>query len=223
MSITAFRTEITDLGKVLVDLNKLKIVLVSGLLAVAFGIGASSKAGDYSLLVLSLVPFICIYIDYQYYHCIARIQILARFLSAGDFASEEAQLVQYYELFVHRIRESGAPGIFSFETRAQRGSSVLLAVTCPLLGILAIVTNASLGKSSAGIWMMVVLGVCSLAGVTLVIWSYELFRNQVKRMHKVSLPERPSKIGHAALPTRQPAASSEMTPRPDEEPLIDDR
>ena len=67
MSMSVFRSEITDTVRALFELNKLKIVLVSGLLAVAFGIGSASKAGDYSFLVLTMVPFICLYIDYQFY------------------------------------------------------------------------------------------------------------------------------------------------------------
>ena len=129
MTISAFRSEITDTVKALLELNKLKIILASGLLAVAFGIGSSSKAGDFSFLVLTLVPFVCLYIDYQFYHGLAKIFVLARFLSEADLSSEESRLVQRYERYVEKIRSGAAPGLFSFESKAQIGSSALLTLT----------------------------------------------------------------------------------------------
>lgn len=211
MSIAAFRAEITDTVKALFDLNKLKIVLVSGLLAVAFGIGSSSKVGDYSFLVLTLVPFICLYIDYQYYHGLAKIFVLARFLSTAKLTSDDARLVQYYEQFVDRIRESAAPGLFSFESKAQIGSSALLTLTCPLLGVMAIATTPESLGTLSGRAMIGALLLAAFAGIALIIWSYRAFRLELSRMRAVSLPEAPPEMSRAVVSL--PIASQNTTKR----------
>jgi hypothetical protein len=189
MSIAAFRAEITDNVKALLELNKLKIVLVSGLLAVAFGIGSSTRAGDYSYLTLTLVPFICLYVDYQYYHGLAKIFVLARFLSESVAISDEGRVVQAYELFVDRVRESSAPGLFSFESRAQIGSSALLTLTCPLLGVLAIGTTTASYQSPGGMAMIAALCISALVGAILIFISFRRFKLDIVQMRTIPVPE----------------------------------
>jgi hypothetical protein len=191
MTITAFRTEITDTVKALFELNKLKIVLTSGLLAVAFGIGSASKIGDFSYLVLTLVPFICLYVDYQYYHGLAKIFVLARFLAESNVCSADAKLVQNYERYVDRIRSDAAPGLFSFESKAQIGSSALLTITCPLLGVLALAATPPTSGSLAGQVMMFALALSTVAGLLLVLLSFRAFKRSLLQMKQVALPESP--------------------------------
>lgn len=200
MSVTAFRSEITDTVKALFELNKLKIVLASGLLAVAFGIGSSSKIGDFSYLTLTLVPFTCLYIDFQYYHCLAKIFVLARFLSESEAFSGEAKVVKSYEEFVDRIRETSAPGLFSFESKAQLGSSLLLSVTCPILGIVALLATTPSREPSTGAGVMLVaLAISVTVGSALIVISFLYFKRQMARMRRVPVfvPEPENQVADA--------------------------
>ncbi len=224
MSVNMLRSEITDVGKSLVDLNKLKVVLASGLLAVAFGIGSTNKVGDYSFLVLTLIPFVCLYVDFQFYHGLARIFVIARFLENADTSSAEERLVQNYERFVTNVRMETR--LFGFEGIAQFYSSLGLAVICPLLGILSILsieptiaTRASSQAAPSGIAASapsaivqtmslntlagkVVVGSLSFSiiiGTLLIGWFYREYGAEKSKLASVKLPVPPPPASRGAL------------------------
>src|SRR5687768_8689849 len=113
--VDSFRAEIREQVAILSQLNRLKIVIAAGLTAVSFGIGpAQSPVRDQNYLVLCLIPFTCLYIDLQYYHGLAKIFVLARFLTSLPDELVAARLIREYEQYIERIRTRLAPRLFSF-------------------------------------------------------------------------------------------------------------
>ncbi|MDX1915642.1 MAG: glycoside hydrolase family 31 protein [Methylophilus sp.] len=194
--IESFRTEIREIVTFLAELNKTKIFLITGILAVAFGVvdfGSSAKnVKEFSYIILILVPFICSYIDFQYYHGLAKIFVLAHFLSKYDLNSPEILVIQDYERFVEKIRTEFSPKLFGFEAKAQLGSSLILSIIGPLMGI-PIALSSSIKIQIYGI-SQIYIGISCLIlsaaiGAIYVYFQYNNYRSELRKA-KQAVPER---------------------------------
>ena len=141
-NMDSLRAETVEDVKILSQLNRLKITLVTGTAAVAFGLAPSTAAGDVSPVLLCLAPLICLYIDCQYYHHLAKIFARAAFMRHEPQLLNETQGL--YERFMRQVRLEISPKLFNFEITAQLGSSIIFSSVIPLLGV----AQVYLGKSS---------------------------------------------------------------------------
>ncbi|MBN2531410.1 MAG: hypothetical protein JXB88_00890 [Spirochaetales bacterium] len=90
---------------------------------------------EFSYIVLVIIPFICSYIDFQYYHGLSKIFVISHFIRSCQKIKKKNSIIQDYEQFIEEIRNKYAPKLFGFEGKAQVGSSILLSAIGPLLGI----------------------------------------------------------------------------------------
>jgi hypothetical protein len=186
MSAEGFRSEIRDTVKTLSELNKTKLILVSGLVAVAFGIGSASRVGDFSYLTLSFIPFVCLYVDFQYYHGLAKIFVLGKFLKEIPPPYDNGlRLIIAYERFVHHIRDKASPGLFSFESKAQIGSSIMLSLLGPCLGAIALITRPDQSRPRGTVPMIIILISSSIIGTVSVCFSYRSYRRALRSIDTV--------------------------------------
>lgn len=197
--IDAFRSEIREVVSGLAQLNRTKIFLVTGLFAVAFGVagfGNNAKSiQEYSYIILILIPFVCAYVDFQYYHGLAKIFVLAHFLTSYDMDDEELVVVQDYENFIEGIRKNYAPRLFGFEGKAQVGSSIMLSAFGPLLGI-PLALSATNSPVTLGVeWKyygVTVLLSSAIAGAIFVYSQFVIYSDELDKA-KNAIPKRKCK------------------------------
>jgi hypothetical protein len=94
-----FRNEIIENQKARIDLVKWKLIIVAAVFAWSLDKGASSSQ-QLSYWAISLVPFVCLFVDSQCFHINLRTFVIAQFLR--DHAGETDQ--SKYENFVHDQR-----------------------------------------------------------------------------------------------------------------------
>jgi hypothetical protein len=97
------RTEIIENQKARIDLVKWKLVIVAAV--VVWSLDKLDKSASdlkpLSFWALSLVPFVCLFVDCQCFHINLRTFVISKFLRLNP---EEKGTQQPYEEFVHRLR-----------------------------------------------------------------------------------------------------------------------
>ena len=179
------RQETIEDVKALSQLNRLKVTLVAGLAAVAFGVGPYSNIGKYSYLLLCWVPMVCAYIDFQYLHYLAKVFVRGAFLRNMQPQEPNDHTHQRYQAFVHLVRSELAPNLFSFEKKALLGSSVTLSLS-PLLALPVIYFSQSNYKVNELCVLSGLIIMSSLIGITLIISSYKKYRYELHKVENYS-------------------------------------
>ena len=154
------RTEIIESQKARTDLLKWKIVLISALGAVGFGI--SKDASGPLPAVLGFIPIACAYVDLLCVHNDLRILVIGGFLREHLKAKPEDSDIQAYE----DICENNRP-VFLLESFALVGTTVLLSSLIALMayspdlwGILPTSNNHPMSDS-----VRIFLGVTGVSGL----------------------------------------------------------
>ncbi|NNE93754.1 MAG: hypothetical protein HKN23_19055 [Verrucomicrobiales bacterium] len=176
----SLRTETIEDVKILSQLNRLKITLVTGTAAVAFGLAPSTPVGDLSPLMLCLAPLVCLYCDCQYYHHLAKIFARAAFFRRFSDSMTDVQVA--YEKFMREVRMSISPKLFSFETTAQLGSSVVLSIFVPLLGIPYMYLGQSQLSGRDKIWVAGILLGAVILGLVLTLTYFSKYSSSLKML-----------------------------------------
>ena len=178
----SLRNEQVEDIKQLAQLNRVKITLVTAIAAVAFGIGTNSNIGHYAPILLAMTPLVCLYVDFQYYHNLAKVFARAAFLRSVQSDDVETLINQEYERFIDCIRNKAAPEMFGFESRAQLGSSYILSIVTPALAMPVLFSsNSPLAKAEQ--WTITgILGVFVVGGLFLIWWSYRRYCRGLKKM-----------------------------------------
>jgi hypothetical protein len=125
MIFESLRDEIIESQKARTDLIKWKLLLVAAIGAA----GVQSSSGRPSPLLLTLVPFVCLYADTVCFHNDIRIMAIARFLRTRPIDDGPSPLVAY-EQYCTANRAS-----FSLESFALQGSTLALSFLVLLLGL----------------------------------------------------------------------------------------
>lgn len=176
----SLRTETIEDVKILSQLNRLKITLVTGSAAVAFGLAPSTPVGDLSPLMLCLAPLICLYCDCQYYHHLAKIFARAAFFRRSVDSMTDVQVA--YESFMREVRVSISPKLFSFETTAQLGSSVVLSIAVPLLGIPYLYLGQCKLNEGDKLWVSGILLGSVVLGLALILIYFSKYNASLKML-----------------------------------------
>ena len=184
----SLRQETIEDVKTLSQLNRLKVTLVAGLAAVAFGIGPYSKIGQYSYLLLCWVPIVCVYIDFQYFHYLAKIFVRGVFLRNMEAKTDDDKTHASYQCFMHSVRTEIAPALFGFEKKALLGSSIILSVS-PLLALPIFYFSRSKYETYELIILSIALIASSLCGIFLTITSYNKYRTELDKVEYFEFPE----------------------------------
>jgi hypothetical protein len=120
------RTEIIESQKARTDLLKWKIVLISALGAVGFGIG--KDASGPLPAVLGFIPIVCAYVDLLCVHNDLRILVIGGFLRERLKGKPEDSDIQAYEEICQNNR-----CVFLLESFALVGATVLLSSLIALM------------------------------------------------------------------------------------------
>lgn len=179
----ALRTETIEDVKILADLNKLKLTLVTGATAVAFGLAPNQKSTIHPIIILAIVPLICLFVDCHYYHHLAKIFARASYLRAYRPIAGESH--GRYEEYMRLIRSRLSPKLFSFETTAQLGSSLLFSLFIPSIGIVACQFEPMVAMSP-GFKTLTTLTLLSsvVLGLIHVLYFYRKYRRSIEALHK---------------------------------------
>jgi hypothetical protein len=121
----AFRTEIIENQKARVDLVKWKLIIVAAVFAWSLNKDASNSQ-QLSFLAISLVPFVCLFVDSQCFHINLRTLVIGQFLR---LYKPEPRDQSQYEMFVHELRTGhGLTNIFELEQGVLTISTCFLCI-----------------------------------------------------------------------------------------------
>ena len=171
--------------KQLSSLNKLKITLASAIAGVAFGFGGASSASAYSPILLSIVPLVCLYIDFQYYHNLGKIFTRAAFLRSEQCC--ESDYNRPYETFVEHVRSNVSPKLFGFEAKAQVGSSYVISIALPLLAFPMLLFGDSTLPMVQKWSILSVLAVSMVFGNIFIYLTYKQYKESVLALNNHSV------------------------------------
>ncbi len=137
--IGPLRTEIVESQKARIDLLKYKLVAIATLAAIGLGFN-TNQAGSFLLdsdYVLTIIPFVCLYVDLLCWHNTLRILVIGRFLDYHD---------DPYENYLPKIGKVKRPKkptdfptcdpgyFFELEDRALNWSTILVSSLLFLYG-----------------------------------------------------------------------------------------
>lgn len=116
--VNALRTEIVESQKARIDLLKYKLIAVAGLGSFALGSlgtkGLPANDGGLEnpiLLILTLIPLVCIYVDLVCQHNTMRILVIAQYLKHGNckyenFLCKMSFILSSIGLYLHRVKSN---------------------------------------------------------------------------------------------------------------------
>lgn len=129
--ISGLRSEILESQKARIDLLKFKLIAIAALGSVGLGLGEYSKQTGNIDIILCIIPFVCIYIDFLCYHNTMRILVIGQFLAYSDDAYE-----QYLpELGKNNGKSNGAGYYFELEDFSLEWSSCVISVFVAIYGV----------------------------------------------------------------------------------------
>lgn len=176
------RVETIEDVKILADLNKLKLTLVTAVTAVAFGMAPDQKSAIHPIILLGVVPLICLFVDCQYYHHLSKIFARASFLRAHSSGTGDTHCC--YEEYMKAVRDKISPKLFTFETTAQIGSSILFCTLIPAVGLLTAYYEPKVVLSpDYRIFTTWVLSSSVVVGVGHVIFFHCKHKRSIKKLH----------------------------------------
>jgi hypothetical protein len=128
----SLRTEIVESQKARIDLLKYKLLAIAVLGAIGLGFHRY-ESGNFQIepdYVLSIIPFVCIYVDLLCWHITLRIIVIGRFL---DYYNDPYE--NYLNLLGRDIPQKGIRYFYELEDVALHGSSIFISF---LIGIYSI-------------------------------------------------------------------------------------
>jgi hypothetical protein len=162
------REEIIEAQKIRADLIKWKLVLVAGLGAA--GLGLKGNYDDRMLLILSLIPFVCVYVDLLARHLNLRMHVIAEFIRQYDNDVMHSK----YEEFA---KSKEGIGVYSLETGALKYSTLFLS---SLVMVAGFIVRDTVSCTNGGILLFSgILGVLSAFAIDII------YRN---KMDKIKTP-----------------------------------
>jgi len=130
--IGLLRTEIIESQKARIDLLKFKLIAVAALGSVGLGLGEYHSWLQEGLdVILCIIPFVCIYIDFLCYHNTMRILVIGQFLAFKNDGYE----IYISELGGNNKKYNGAGYYFELEDFSLEWSSVLLSALLSIYGV----------------------------------------------------------------------------------------
>jgi hypothetical protein len=140
------RDEIVESQKTRTDLIKWKLVLVAAIGAFAL----DSNRPQPNTILLTLIPFVCLYVDAVCFHNDIRIMAIGRFLRTQVSVVDEETLA--YERYCSDNRAS-----FNLEAIALQGATLALSFLVLLLGLSGLYpwlggAGSWLPAASRGVW-----------------------------------------------------------------------
>lgn len=129
--LSGLRSEILESQKARIDLLKFKLIAIAALGSVGLGLGEYSKKTGNIDIILCIIPFVCIYIDFLCYHNTMRILVIGQFLAYSDDAYE-----QYLPKLGENNGENSKSGYyFELEDFSLEWSSFVLSVFIAIYGV----------------------------------------------------------------------------------------
>jgi hypothetical protein len=196
MSLTdKLRDEIIESQKAQAVFTRWKLLLVAGFGAAGLGVLPDSELSIRSMALLSLLPFVCWYVDTLCYHSGLRVMTIAKYfriadqrapVGTEDYNVADLLAVRDYELFCRKHRHS-----FGLEGVALLAVSVVVAAVVAFMGIgisWALPFTPDPYPPSATIetrlQLAVVLFVSGLIGGIASVSSYVAHRRKVEQLDK---------------------------------------
>lgn len=182
--MSVLRNELIDTQKVRTDLIKWKLILVSVILAAAFGFTASTEKSNRLpdiKIILCCIPFICAYVDLQCSALYLRIRGIAAFLRFTEPCDNESRILHEYEKFMYSVRkkfqERGKLFIkSSLQTIAIFWFSRLINIFVALYGVIASIIS----KQSTNSFSNYIILIFGILGILVTEWIFRVSRNRIK-------------------------------------------
>ncbi len=165
MSYEVLKQEINQTHQTCHDIVKWKLILVSSISAVSFGLTGEKVPRDFHLLLL-LLPLVCAYSDLLYYQNLLRIFVLATFLRSQTSSNPVIQ----YEKFVSETRKAK---IFNLELFSQVVSSLIFSLAA-VAALYLEIRNPTFPETDL-LWPLRIITAAWLMGMALIIATFLSF------------------------------------------------
>jgi len=189
MSYEVLKQEINQTHQTCHDIVKWKLILVSSISAVSFGLTAEKVPRDFHLLLL-LLPLVCAYSDLLYYQNLLRIFVLATFLRSQTSSDPVIQ----YEKFVSETRKAR---IFNLELFSQVVSSLIFSLAA-VAALYLEIRNPTFPETDS-LWSLRIITAAWLMGMALIIATFLSFVARNRRLDNKKLWSRSTQVSICVL------------------------
>jgi hypothetical protein len=191
--MSVLRNELIETQKTRTDLIKWKLILVSAILAAAFGLTSSiEKSNILSNIKLSnikailcCIPFICAYVDLQCSALYLRIRGIAAFLLNTEPRDTESQILHDYEKFMDCARKEiqkseDSFGKQSLQTVAIFAFSQIINIFITIYGAIASIISVINSSKFPDIISNSVIFIFGLLGIWYTEWINKTYRSRLE-------------------------------------------